>query len=283
MRLLVLMCVACTGRASPPAAPAKPDAAPAAAGCETRKELAEGLTLERHALPDGDTCLTLVRIDPRRWRFELRTAAADGGARPAPRWSEEFDLTGVINTSMFADDERSIGLLRDARTVNNPRDNARLGGFLLFDPVDARDPPVAIAGRSCPGFDLAALQQRYRGIVQDYRMLDCDGKAIAWADEKTFSAAAIGLDREGRVVFIHSRTPFRMTRFNQIIAAPELGLAGAIYVEGGPEASLYVKAGGEEVREVGSFETGFFDESNRTFWAIPNVLGFAPRQAPAAP
>jgi hypothetical protein len=148
--------------------------------------------------------------------------------------------------------------------------------------------PVTIAGRSCPGFDLAALQQRYRGIVQDYRMLDCDGKPIAWADEKTFSAAAIAVDRKGRLVFLHSRTPFRMTRFNQIIAAPELDLAGAIYVEGGPEASLYVKTGAArdgdaEVAEMGSFETDFFDDSNHVFWRIPNVLAFTPRARAAPP
>jgi hypothetical protein len=68
-----------------------------------------------------------------------------------------------------------------------------------------------------------------------------------------------------------------MTDFNKLIAAPALDLAGAIYVEGGPEASLYVKTAEEEVREVGSFETGFFDDSNRSFWPIPNILGFAPR------
>ena len=51
-----------------------------------------------------------------------------------------------------------------------------------------------------------------------------------------------------------------------------------MYVEGGPEASLYVKVGGEVVSEVGSFETGFFEsDANQVFWPLPNVIGFAAR------
>ena len=54
-----------------------------------------------------------------------------------------------------------------------------------------------------------------------------------------------------------------------------------MYVEGGPEASLYLAVGGQAiVSEMGSFETGFFEShDNRRFWPLPNVLGFAPRAA----
>ena len=62
----------------------------------------------------------------------------------------------------------------------------------------------------------------------------------------------------------------------KILAAPGLRLTSALYVEGGPEASLYVAAGGVTVNEVGSYETGFReDDTNVAFWDIPNVVGFA--------
>ncbi|HEU5055549.1 MAG TPA: phosphodiester glycosidase family protein, partial [Kofleriaceae bacterium] len=199
------------------------------------------------------------------------TARADGGARPAPRWAADFHLAAVVNTSMFGDDLRSIGLLRDARAVNSDRDNPKLGGFLAFDPVDPRAPPAVITGRGCPGFDLGALRREYRGLVQNYRLLGCAGEAIRWADPKIYSSAAVGLDRDGRIVFLHARVPMQMTALARALA--DLDLAGALYVEGGPEASLVAGP----VAEVGSFETGFFDHSNRQFWDIPNVLGAAPR------
>ncbi len=240
--------------------------------CPGRTELAPGLVAERVRLaePSG-ACLTLIRIDLARYRLEVRTARQDGGARPAPSWAADFGLAAVMNTSMFGDDLRSVGLLRDARAVNRDRDNPKQGGFLAFDPVDPSAPPAVMTGRDCDGFDLAALRRSYRGLVQDYRLLDCGGGAMRWADPKIYSAAAIALDRDGQVVFLHARAPMTMTAFSQAMA--DLDLTGALFAEGGPEASLVAGA----VREIGSFETGFWDDSNRRFWDIPNVLGAAPR------
>ena len=52
-----------------------------------------------------------------------------------------------------------------------------------------------------------------------------------------------------------------------------LGLSAAMHVEGGPEASLSVHAGGIDLDLNGSFETGFNEnESQVRQWPIPNVL-----------
>jgi len=92
--------------------------------------------------------------------------------------------------------------------------------------------------------------------------------------------------RAGTVLtFLLSLTSFLMRDLSAMLAAPALRLAGALFVEGGPEASLLVHAGipgadaaAAAVSEVGSFETGFTeDDLNQAFWALPNVIGFAPR------
>src|SRR5205814_2035657 len=148
--------------------------------------------------------------------------------------------------------------------VNNGQDNPKLGAFMAFDPIDAADPPVVLAGRDCPGFDLGALRKRYRSIVQNYRILACDGAPLPWKDGKRASAAAVGLDKAGHVVFIHSQAPHQMTELARFIARPDLRIGAAMYVEGGHETSLFVSAGAETVSEHGSF--GFF--------TIPNIIGF---------
>src|SRR6266568_2783436 len=78
-------------------------------------------------------------------------------------------------------------------------------------------------------------------------------------------------DGGGRGVFVHARAPTAMSDFARFLGAQ--GLRAAMYVEGGPQASLYVKAGPSEVAEVG---TGLID--NSSFYNIPNVLGFQPRE-----
>jgi hypothetical protein len=287
--LLALACssdspAAVPGRPPPADRPAAPAgtaarAAPRALPCPGAIELAGGLRAEKVRLPGREECLTLVRIDPARFELRVHTAAADGGRRTAAGWAADFGLAAVVNTSMFGDGDRSIGILRDARAVNRDADNPKLGGFLAFDPVrpSASTPPVVMTGRGCPGFDLADLRRRYRAIVQNYRLLDCSGAAVRWADPKIFSAAAIALDRDGRVVFLHARAALRMTELSSFLASPDLGLRAAMYVEGGPEASVFAAAGGVRVEAIGSYETGFWDDSNRRFWPIPNVLGAAPR------
>jgi hypothetical protein len=51
------------------------------------------------------------------------------------------------------------------------------------------------------------------------------------------------------------------------------GLREAMYVEGGPEAQLYVNAGGRELEFVGSHGSSFAGIENTQPLPIPNVLG----------
>jgi hypothetical protein len=261
MALAVALGAACACKPTAPAAAPDP--------CTGTTTPRPGLAVEK--IPGRDGCVTLVRIDPARFRLRLLTALAEGGSRTAPTWAHDFGLTGLTNASMFAPDQRSIGLLIAGASVNRERDNERLGAFLAFDPIDDGDTPVVLTGRDCAGFDLADLRRRYRSIVQNYRLLDCAGQPVTWKDARRFSAAAVGLDANGHTVFVHTRAPANMSEL--AVALAEHGLRAAMYVEGGPEASLYVESGAAVVSEVGTNVLG-----TSSFFKIPNVLGFQPRE-----
>lgn len=240
-----------------------------------------GLVVERYLAPFpsstgiGDRCVTLVRVDPTKFSLQLHTAQAEGGSRTVPAWGKDAKLVAVINASMYGEDRRSVGMLVSATATNNGADNKKFGGFFAWDPVSASSPPILSTGRDCAGFDLERIRKEYRAIAQNYRLLDCERKPIAWQDPKLFSAAVLGTDRKGNAVFIHARTPYSMTELAKILAAPELELDTAMHVEGGPEASVWVEGPGQgAVAEMGSFETGFLgDDANDAFWPIPNVIG----------
>lgn len=229
-----------------------------------------GLRVER--LPGPTGCVTFVRIDPRQFRLRLLTAAEHGGSRTIVDWAHEFNLLGVINASMFAPDLKSIGVLVSGEVINRDKDNPQLGAFLAFDPIDPAAPPVVLTGRDCPNFDLSALRRRYRSVVQNYRLLDCAGNPIPWKDPHHFSAAAVGIDSNDQLVFIHVADWTQMTDFARFLSGQQL--RAAMYVEGGPPAGLYLHTGATEV-----WETGFGLLGGR--WTpIPNVLGIAPKEAP---
>jgi hypothetical protein len=251
---------------------------------------ADPCAAEPHALPPGITatrialgvtsatgdpaCLDVVRIDLGRYRMRVLSAARDGGAHPAPAWRDTFHLTAVINAGMFHDDGTPVGLvIEDGHALS--ADNSHYPGVLAFDPRSPSDPPALATGRDCPGFDLPSLEHRYRSLIQGPRLVDCTGAALPWADTKRYSAAAIGLGRDGSLVLLHTRSGVRMT--DLAAAVGHLDLAGALFLEGGPEASLLVD-GDPPLSRVGSYETGFVEnDGNQAFWWLPNVVGVAPR------
>ena len=236
--------------------------------------LADGLVALRVPLDGG--CIDAVRADLTRFKLRVLTAVHDGGSHPAPAWRDAFHLAAVINAGMFHTQGGPVGLIvEDGVAVG--ADNKAMSGYLAFDPRSPGDPPVALAGRTCARFDLGELRRRYRSLVQSYRLLGCTGDALPWQDAKRYSAAAIGIERSGRVVMLHARTAVTMSVFAKALVAPELDLAGALFLEGGPEASL-VAHGERDLELVGSFETGFVEnDDNRAFWWLPNVLALEAR------
>lgn len=243
--------------------------------------LGPGLTVERWPIAatpaaGGPACIDVVRGELA--RYTLRALSASGprdDAPAAPAWRDEHQLAAVTNAGMFHDDGAPVGLIIAGGTVRGA-DNPKMSGFLAWDPVSPSDPPVLVAGRGCAGFDLAALRRRYRSLVQSYRFLGCDGAALPWQDPKQYSAAGIGVDRAGRVVFLHARAAVTMAELARALASHDL--AGALFLEGGPEASLVARGPAGSLERVGSYETGFLeDDSNHRFWALPNVIGLVAR------
>ena len=251
-----------------------PEAAPISDCPSGPRVLGDGLTAERVAVTPG-SCMDLVRADPAKLRLRVLTAARDGSSHTAPAWREVFHLTAVINATMFHADGSPVGLVVE-NGVPVGSDNKKFGGVLAFDPRDPGDPPAVITGRDCAGFDLAALRARYRSLVENPRLLGCAGEALAWADPKHYSAAAIAIDRAGRIVLVHARVATTMSELSHALAV--LDLQSALFLEGGPEASLVVKGETGELSLVGSYETGFLEnDGNLAFWWLPVVLALQSR------
>ncbi len=146
-----------------------------------------------------------------------------------------------------------------------------------FGPRRAALPGLSVTGPRCGG-SIDRHVRQYENVLQAYRMVDCRGTPSNWQSRKRFSAAGFGVDSAGRAVFVHTRTPYRMNVLNRMLAAPELGIEGMIYMEGGPEASLVVNDAGHRVSEIGSYEDGFHEsDDNHDFWDIPNIVAFERR------
>jgi hypothetical protein len=180
---------------------------------------------------------------------------------------------------MYQEDlKTSVSLMRTASHVNNPhltRDRA----VLAFDRTDASVPAVDIIDLTCQ--DFTVLRQQYRSFVQSIRMVSCEGKNMWQQQPRRFSTAAIAVDGAGRVLFIHCRSPYSTHDFIDGLLALPLDIAKAMYVEGGPQAQLYLNAGRRELERVGLFENPILEnDEDQGGWPIPNVVGIVRRPEP---
>jgi hypothetical protein len=229
--------------------------------------------------PLGDSIITVVRVDARTNPFRLLSAKLmKKPANPtAPEWAREPGVMGVINASMYRQDHRtSVAYMRDGAAVNNDTWTKDRVAFVA-GPAQPALPPAQIVDFTCQ--DVRALAAGYKVVAQNIRMIDCQRRNV-WAQQpRRWSTACVGADGSGRVLLIHARSPFTTHDLVDELLALPLDLRRLMYVEGGPEASLYVKVGEKVVvSEVGSFETGFREaDDNRVFWPLPNMLAFGPR------
>lgn len=225
----------------------------------------------------GDGKIAVVRIDPARFELRLRAASApgEGALRTARDWALRAGASAAINASMYQEDYRtSVSLMRTRDHVNQRR-VSKDKAVLAFDPVVSGVPPVRIVDRECHDLDEAAA--RYGTLVQSIRMISCDRRNVWAPSQRRFSAAAIGIDRAGRILFIHARTAWPVHELAKALLGLPLELTQAMYVEGGPEAQLYARGGGREVERVGTFE-GAPQHGTGQAWRVPNVIVAVPKR-----
>lgn len=219
----------------------------------------------------GDGKIWVLRLDP--GRFELRlvnASAADSRPRTVRAWALGAGAVAAINAGMFQTDGlTSVGFMRTRAHENNPRRIARYKAVLAFDPVRPELPPVTILDAACGELD--AFPPAYGTLIQSIRMVSCDRKNVWAPDAKRWSTAAIGLDGAGRALFIHARSPWPVHDTIEALLALPLDLRRAMYVEGGPEAQLFVRAGGREMERLGALE-GSAETDSRLAWEIPNAV-----------
>jgi hypothetical protein len=230
---------------------------------------------------EGDGLIAVVRVDPARFELKLLNASAPGEGHPRSvrDWAFRAGASAAINASLYQADWRTAtGLMRTRDHVNH----ARVGkdrAVLAFDPLASGVPAVRLVDLACEPLEPAA--QLYGSLVQSIRMVSCQ-RAGVWApSERRFSTAAVGVDGAGRLLLIHARSPWPVHQLVAALLAAPIDLRQAMYVEGGPEAQLYVRGGGTELLRLGATEHGL--ELPGGGPPVPNVLAAVRRPPPPSP
>ena len=223
--------------------------------------------------------ISVLRIDPGHYRFRLLSASEQEDRRRTIKgWVHEFDLTAGINAGMFWKDLRtSTGFMKNFEHQNNSIIHQDYGAFFAFNPVSAAVPPVALIDRELNPEWKSRIQD-YWTVVQNYRMISLDRENAWMQSQKKYSVAAVGMDRDGLVLFIFSRQPSSIHDLNRALLDLPINIRNCMFVEGGSVASMYVKSEAMEREWAGVHKNTFWSEVPGSMAQIPNVIGIVAKE-----
>ena len=242
------------------------------------KNLEKGLDLGIFQAPQksvlGDSLIRILRADTNYFGLRLlNTSSKDQSKRrSAKNWVNKNGLVAAINASMYQRDMRSSVSYMKTRQHTNNNWVSKDKTILAFDPTDKNLPLVRIIDRDCENFN--KLRKLYGTLIQSIRMVSCHGKNMWAPSKKMWSTAAIGLSDQGRIMFIHVRSPYTTHDLINMLLELPVNLMQAMYVEGGADAQLYINTGKERHEFIGSYSSGSREHDENTFsHPVPNVLG----------
>jgi hypothetical protein len=244
-------------------------------------QIAEGISWCEIQAPDssvvGDSKLTILKLDPKVLDFGLFTASnRDRKPMTADRWADSLGLCIVFNAGMYDLSKPLVsrGYLKNGAHYNQGMVKEGWNSAIAIDPADTNAHDIRI-------FDIqqkpvTALKNSYGAIAQGLRMLDSSGGPTYWKKRvQSCSMLVAAEDDAHNFYLIFTRSPYtHNTMIDFMHHRLPLKLKNAIYLEGGPETSLYVKAGDFELRRVGSYVSQTYEnDRNDHFWPLPNVIG----------
>ena len=234
-----------------------------------------------YARIDADAApIHVVRIDPAQASLvAVMASAGDRKQRTAADWCRTRKLAVAINLGMYRDDKlTNVGHAHAPGHVNNAHWSEKYKSVLAFGP---KEKTAGVAAATMVDLDTPGAEAglaAYGTVIQNLRLIRAPGRGVWGKQERRWSEAAVAADKAGRILFIFSRHPYAMQDFNDRLLALPLGITSAMHVEGGPEASLSIHAGGVDLDLNGSYETGFNENDGETAqWPIPNLIAVARR------
>ncbi len=228
----------------------------------------------------GDDGLLILRIDPKLWRFSLHMASREGAALSLGDWAARRGLEAGINASMYLPDNKtSTGYMRGDGHVNNPHVGGRLGAFFAAEPAadaPAGLPEAAIYERENPS--LQSLLASYTVVVQNYRLIDGEGKILWNSGGPLHSIAAVAADTAGRILFILVAKPMPAADFAVLLQGCGLSLKAVMYVEGGAQAGIFLREHGPNAPvTVWKGRQSLLNIEGNPAAPLPNIIGVSPR------
>ncbi len=231
---------------------------------------------KKSAINDSRICI--LKLNPKDFELEMHAATAeeDKKSKSASEWAEKYNLNVVVNAGMYdlAKKMLSKGYLKAGEHVNNPNLYPNYNAMIAFNPKDSLKWKFTVLDLKCENWE--NVKDDYHCYAQGLRMIDCNSQPLSWNKKnQSCSMLVTAVDALGNIYFIFSRSPYTHNEMIEFMLGFPFKLNNAIYMEGGPQTSLYIHFGDRKIEKIGSYVSETYpNDLNDHFWALPNVIGF---------
>lgn len=230
----------------------------------------------------NDSKLTILKVDARKFDFEFLTASEHGKRlRTAEEWAMEFDKNIIINAGMYSYNKlhSNKGYMKNYNHLNNPEKSNYYNAILAMHPKDKKKPPFEIIDITYQ--DWEKVKTQYFSLCQGMRMIGQQGEGMAFTKRPDQSCSMIltATDIAGNLYIVYTRSPYTHLAMIGYLQGLPLNIRTTVYLEGGPETSLYVNTGDTVIAKFGSYVSNTCDnDDNDHFWKIPNVIALRKKE-----
>lgn len=223
----------------------------------------------------NDSKISILKVNPNKVDFQMLSASQnDSMPLTADCWAETYDLNVVINAGMY-DLRRKLsskGFLQNGDYCNNPALYPGYNMMIAFNPTDTLKNNFKVLDLKCD--DWHNVKKDFQCYAQGLRMIDCNGFPMNWKKPQSCSMLVVCSDDLGNIFYIFTRSPYTHNQMIHFMGSFPFRLSNAIYMEGGPQTSLFIKVGDRTIAKVGSYVSQTFpNDDNMEFWPLPNVIG----------
>jgi hypothetical protein len=267
-------------RLSPSMRLALRDPPPASAGSFEWREISPGFQVaELPVMAGGGEVdrILLARIDPARFRFEVRNAAA--GDKNLDQWMKQLGAALVINGSYYSRYGTPDTPVLSAGMPLGPKDyDAKAGAFIAS--------ATSVGIRDLAHEDWQAAFRGANDAMVSFPLLVAEGatQRIATASRWLANRSFVGQDKNGWIVLgTTSDAFFSLDRLGEFLRLAPLGLTLALNLDGGPVACQGIAINGFERRTYGKWEIQVQgDDAKLMTWpygtvAMPVVMAVFPK------
>lgn len=224
-----------------------------------------------------DSKISIVKIEPKKFDFQLLTSSEYSNIpRSADCWAEEFQLQIAVNAGMYSPNklQSNKGFLKSYNHINNGKLSGSYNAMMTLNPKDTTRNPFEIHDFTCNSWD--KLKNNYYSFCQGMRMIDCAGNAMAWDKRPGQSCSMVvsSTDIDGNIYFAFCASPYTHQAMINFLLSLPIQFRTTIYLEGGPEASLFIQTPDTVISKWGTYVSSTWEHAdNDHFWEIPNVIG----------